>query len=133
MDRLRRIYKLHQIITSHRYPVPHRVLQEKLECSRATVNRIIQEMRDFLGAPLEYDRERNGYHYAGTGAHPYELPGLWFNASELYALLDAKSMIKAWGRYYSNARPHSAPRSLTPSKFAHQGRFRAGETVPLKS
>lgn len=45
MDRLQRIYKLHQIIAAHRLPVPHSLLQEKLECSRATVNRIIEEMR----------------------------------------------------------------------------------------
>lgn len=93
MDRLRRIYQLHKLLASRRLPVSHRVLQEKLECSRATVNRIIQEMRDFLDAPIVYDREANGYRYDHQGEHPYELPGLWFNASELYALLTVQKLL----------------------------------------
>ena len=93
MDRLQRIYKLHQVIASHRLPVPHSVLQEKLECSRATVNRIIEEMRLYFNAPIEYDRSRNGYHYALNDGETFELPGLWFSASELYALLTAQQLL----------------------------------------
>lgn len=84
MDRFQRILLLHRLLASHRLPVSHRVIEEKLECSRATATRIIEEMRDFLGAPIEYDRPANGYRYAHDA---FELPGLWFNASELYALL----------------------------------------------
>ena len=93
MDRLQRIYKLHQTIAAHRLPVPHSVLQEKLECSRATVNRIIEEMRLYFNAPIEYDRSRNGYHYALNDGETFELPGLWFSASELYALLTAQQLL----------------------------------------
>ena len=93
MDIFDRIYRLHRILRSSRYPVAQRTLQEKLECSRATVNRIIGEMRDYLGAPIAYDRRYNGYTYATTGEHPYELPGLWFNASELYALLATQQLL----------------------------------------
>lgn len=93
MDRFRRIYQLHQILRSHRYPVARKTLEEKLDCSRPTVKRIIQEMRLFLDAPIEYDRAVNGYHYAETGEHPYELPGLWFNASELHALLATQELL----------------------------------------
>lgn len=84
MDRFTRIFKLHQILASRRQPVSHALLREKLECSRATATRIIEEMRNFLGAPIEYDRSTNGYRYAHQA---FDLPGLWFNASELYALL----------------------------------------------
>src|ERR1017187_7490261 len=93
MERLQRIYKLHQAISAHRLPVPHSVLQEKLECSRATVNRIIEEMRLYFNAPIEYDRSRNGYHYALNDGETFELPGLWFSASELYALLTAQQLL----------------------------------------
>jgi predicted DNA-binding transcriptional regulator YafY len=93
MDRLQRIYKLHQIIDAHRLPVSHSMLQEKLECSRATVNRIIEEMRLYFNAPIKYDRSRNGYHYALTEGQTFELPGLWFSASELYALLTAQQLL----------------------------------------
>jgi predicted DNA-binding transcriptional regulator YafY len=94
MDRLQRIYKLHQVIAAHRMPVPHRVLQEKLECSRATVTRVIEEMRLHFNAPLKYDRERNGYFYDTESDENFELPGIWFNATELYALLTTQQLLE---------------------------------------
>lgn len=93
MERLQRIYRLHQILAGRRQPVAHQVLQEKIECSRATVNRIIQEMRLYFNAPIEYDRQRNGYHYALTDGKTFELPGLWFSESELYALLTTQQLL----------------------------------------
>lgn len=94
MDRFDRIYALHKILSNSRYPVSRRKIQERLECSRATFTRIVEDMRDFLCAPIEYDRKRNGYYYAETGDHPYELPGLWFNASEIHALLACQELLK---------------------------------------
>lgn len=93
MDRLQKIYRLHQIVVSHSRPVPLSILQEKLECSRATVNRIIQEMRLYFNAPIEYDRSRNGYHYALSDGQSFELPGLWFSETELYALLTTQQLL----------------------------------------
>lgn len=55
MDRFQRILLLHRILAGRRVPVSHRTIEEKLECRRATVTRIIQEMREFLDAPIEYD------------------------------------------------------------------------------
>ncbi len=49
--------------------------------------RAIEALRDYLGAPLVYDRDRNGYHYERSEEPLYELPGLWFNDAELYALM----------------------------------------------
>ncbi len=93
MDRFDRIYALHKELRNARYPVPGQILQQRLECSRATLNRIIEDMRNFIGAPIAYDRKANGYHYTQSGEHPYELPGLWFNASELYALLAVQQLL----------------------------------------
>lgn len=93
MDRLQRIYKLHQAVSSRRHPVSCQTLQDALECSRATVNRIIQEMRLYFNAPIEYDRSRNGYHYALSDGQTFELPGLWFSATELYALLTTQQLL----------------------------------------
>ena len=93
MDLFDRIYALHHIFLNARYPVMHSTLQKNLECSRATISRIIKEMREYLGAPIEYDRRTNGYAYKSSGPHPYELPGLWFNASELYALLATHQLL----------------------------------------
>lgn len=107
MDLFDRIYRLHKILRHARRPVPSRRLREELECSRATINRIIREMRDYLGAPIEYDHKSNGYHYLKTGEHPFELPGLWFNASELYALLAAQQLL-------ANVQPGLLDGQLTP-------------------
>jgi len=64
-----------------------------MECSRATIERTIEDMRDFLGAPLKYDRSANGYLYDGSDEAQYQLPGLWLNASELTALLTIQSLL----------------------------------------
>lgn len=93
MDRFDRIFEVHKILSNSRYPVTRKIIQDKLECSRATFARIIGDMRDFLGAPIEYDRTLNGYYYSNTGKRPYELPGLWFNASEIYALLTCQELL----------------------------------------
>jgi predicted DNA-binding transcriptional regulator YafY len=88
MDRFDRIYALHRLLRQARRPVPTAVLMEKMECSRATLYRAIEDLRDRLGAPLVYDRGRGGHFYDhGQAIQQYELPGLWFNASELSALL----------------------------------------------
>ncbi len=92
MTRLERIYRLHNILNAARHPISMRRLLEWMDCSRATIKRVIQDMRLYLGAPIEYDRKRNGYYYDHS-EQPFELPGLWFNASELYALLTVEQLL----------------------------------------
>lgn len=94
MDRLQRIYKLHRVISARRHPVPRTTLEQELECSRATVKRIIQEMKLYFNSPLEYDRERNGYYYDTQDGQTFELPGVWFNAAELHALLTTQQLLE---------------------------------------
>ncbi len=60
---------------------------QKMECSRATFNRIKRHMVDFLGAPIEYDRAQGGYRYADSVEAGFELPGIWFSEQELHSLL----------------------------------------------
>jgi predicted DNA-binding transcriptional regulator YafY len=51
-------------------------------------------MRDRFNAPLEYDREANGYRFGKPRSGPrYELPGLWFNAAEIYSLLSTLQLL----------------------------------------
>jgi len=94
MDRLQRIYKLHQEISSRRHPVPRKVLEQELECSRATVKRIIEEMKLYFNAPIKYDRTHNGYYYDTQTEQTFELPGVWFNAAELHALLATQQLLE---------------------------------------
>ena len=93
MDRFDRIYDLHKLLSSSRYPVSREKIEQELECSRATAKRIIDNMRLYLDAPIKYDRSRNGYYYDGEQQALYELPGLWFNASELHALLSVQQLL----------------------------------------
>lgn len=87
MDKFDRIYQLHHLLAARRTPVPREELMQRLECSEPSVFRLIRTMRVFLNAPIEHE-EGAGYFYrrdADGGA--YELPGLWFNAKELQALV----------------------------------------------
>lgn len=90
-----RIFALHRELKTSRQPVSRVMLEERLECSTATIKRIIQQMRDYLNAPIEYDRDANGYFYAKQNEYGpvYELPGLWFNAAEVQAILTLKTML----------------------------------------
>ena len=58
------------------------------------MRRFIGKLHDELGTPLIYDRRARGWHSDCTpGEHPFELPGLWLNASELYALLATHQLL----------------------------------------
>ncbi len=93
MDRFDRIFELNRLLQSARHPVSRRKIEETLECSRATAKRIVEDMRLYLNAPIVYDRHRNGYYYDQDEGEMYELPGLWFNASELHALLSVQQLL----------------------------------------
>lgn len=94
MDRTERFYKIDQLLGEHRV-VPFSTLEEKLGVSRATIKRDLEYMRNRLNAPIVWDRERRGYHFAQAerGASQYELPGLWFSATEIHALLSMQHML----------------------------------------
>ncbi len=62
MNRTERIYRLHAILKATR-PVSLQALIKKLEVSHATLKRDLGYMRDFMGAPITYDRHANGYYY----------------------------------------------------------------------
>jgi proteasome accessory factor C len=88
MDRFDRIYRLHNLLTNRRTPIPLTDIMNELECAKATAARYIEDMRRYLAAPLAYDRKLNGYYYDQQHAEkPYQLPGLWFSAEELNGLL----------------------------------------------
>lgn len=87
MDKFDRVYQLHSILAGRKTPISLNDLMDRLECSKATVFRLINTMKDYLGAPVEFDESRSGYIYkTATDSPRYELPGLWFSAKELQAL-----------------------------------------------
>jgi proteasome accessory factor C len=98
MDKFDRIYHLHRLLADRRTPIPLKELTERLECSEATVFRLIAALKDYLGAPLEYDRELGGYKYErAQDGRVYELPGLWFSSKELQALVVLQTLLKGLG------------------------------------
>lgn len=93
MDRLERFYKIDQLL-KERKVVRFSQLMDALGTSRAGVKRDLAYMRDRFNAPIEYDREANGYRFGAPRSGPrYELPGLWFNASEVLALLSTLRLL----------------------------------------
>lgn len=87
-----RIFQLHQILKKERR-LSLQVMMERLEVSKATIKRDLELLRDQLGAPLIYDRHENAYYYDARQGE-FELPGLWFNESELYALLASEQLLE---------------------------------------
>src|SRR5919205_2825365 len=93
MDRSERFYKIDRLLKERRF-VSFADLQKELGMSPASVKRDIAYLRDRYNAPIEYDREANGYRYGAQGAGPrFELPGVWFSASEALALLTTLRML----------------------------------------
>lgn len=93
MDRLERFYKIDQLLKERKL-VSFAAFEQELGMSRASVKRDLAYMRDRFNAPIEYDREANGYCFGKPRSGPrYELPGLWFNASEVLALLTTLRML----------------------------------------
>ena len=93
MSKVERLYHLHNILSQRRTPISRQELMERLECSQATLYRLIAELRDFLGAPLEQDADNRGFYYDRSYDQPFELPGIWISPEELQALLTARQVL----------------------------------------
>lgn len=90
-----RIHLIDQMLSGRKF-VPFIELQERLEISRATLKRDLAFMRDRLNAPIIFDRELGGYRFDKASqlpGHQYELPGLWFSAEEIHALLTMQHLL----------------------------------------
>jgi predicted DNA-binding transcriptional regulator YafY len=98
MDKFDRIFQIHSILSNRRTPIDTETLMARLECSRATMFRLIGEMKDILGAPIEFDSERGGFIYKQSAeGQRYELPGLWFSPAELQSLAVMQRMLHDLG------------------------------------
>ncbi|MCL4470479.1 MAG: WYL domain-containing protein [Gammaproteobacteria bacterium] len=92
MSKFDELYRLHRLLDGRRTGIPRAALIGEHGFSRSTLTRLIADLRDKLGAPIVNDRERGGYRYdTADGRHP--LPGLWFTANELLALVTLKHLL----------------------------------------
>ena len=88
-----RLYRIEALIRA-RGQISGRELRNELEVSRSTLKRDLEYLRSRLGAPIEYDSASNAYRFGRAYAGPrHELPGLWFDESELYSLLTAHQLL----------------------------------------
>jgi predicted DNA-binding transcriptional regulator YafY len=93
MDRLERFYKIDRLLKERRV-VSFADFKGELGMSPASLKRDLAYMRERFNAPIEYDREANGYKFGKPAPGPrYELPGLWFNSAEVLALLTTLRML----------------------------------------
>jgi predicted DNA-binding transcriptional regulator YafY len=93
MDRTERFHLIDQMLCNRRFVTRAQFL-EALEVSPATFKRDLEYLRDRLAAPIVWDSELRGYRYeAGAAMEQFQLPGLWFNTSEIQALLSMDALL----------------------------------------
>lgn len=94
MDRSERFYIIAQMLQQSRGVSKEQFLQ-RLEVSLATFKRDLAYLRDRMGMPIEFDVELRVYRLPQQEGESHELPGLWFNESELYALLSMQGLLES--------------------------------------
>jgi predicted DNA-binding transcriptional regulator YafY len=93
MDRTERFYQIDRLLTAKNV-VSRRQFLDALQVSPATFKRDVEYLRDRFHAPIEWNRELGGYEYRRRpDGRPFQLPGLWFNPSEIEALLTMHAML----------------------------------------
>ena len=94
MDRTERFHLIDQMLCNQRVVTRAQFL-DALEVSPATFKRDLEYLRDRLAAPIVWDRERRGYCYEQSeDGEQFQLPGLWFNTSEIQALLSMDALLE---------------------------------------
>lgn len=96
MNPTERFYKIEDLLNQHGC-LSFRALREALEVSPATLKRDLAALRERFHMPIVHDRDAGGYRLdrqtRQAGPVQYELPGLWFSAQEIHALLTMHHLI----------------------------------------
>ena len=87
-----RLYQYKALFESRRL-VTRQELLALGEVSLATFKRDMAKLRDQLGMPVQFDRDRGAYFLDRSDVRT-ELPGLWFSPEELVALLTIQRLIE---------------------------------------
>lgn len=88
----RRLMALHEAIKNGEYP-NCLSFSVDYEVAQKTIQRDIDFLRDSLGAPIEYDREKKGFYYTDT---TWFLPSIALSEGELMALLIASRALEQY-------------------------------------
>ena len=94
MGRPERLYAIDQLLKQRGALTLEEFIAE-LEVSRATFRRDLDYLRERLHSPILWDAGEKKYRYDGAPEElrSYALPGLWFNQSEIHALLTMQQLL----------------------------------------
>jgi len=70
-------------------------MQQRLGVSRATLFRDLRDLRERMNVPIIPERETGTYRIDHS-VERYELPGVWFSAGEIHALLSMQQLLVAF-------------------------------------
>lgn len=91
LDRFEKILRL----ARRRHGATMEELKRDLEVSKASVTRDIEYLRSRMGCPIEWDAKKHRYFVRELpSGGRFELPGLWFDASEVFALLTMVHLVE---------------------------------------
>lgn len=126
MDRGERFHRITQLL-HERTVVPREAFLAELEISPATFKRDLEYMRDRYNAPIVWDADAGGYRFDRPVDGPrFELPGLWFNEAETYALLMMEHLLASLdqGGFIGT---HVAPLRTRLAAILDSGKASAGD------
>ena len=86
-----RLQRIRRMLHGHR-AVSFAEIMEQLGASRPTVFRDIAFLRNRIGLPIVHDRD-SGVYRLDRSAGRHEMPGMWFSAAEIHALLSMQSLL----------------------------------------
>ena len=125
MDRTERFYLIDRLLRERGFMSLASLMQE-LGISRATLLRDLTYMRERLHAPIVFDRSAGGYRIDGAATR-YALPGLWFNATEIHALLAMQQLLRDVEP--GLLAPHVAPLERRLQSLLGEGGFPSTEVM----
>lgn len=106
---IERMHIIHERIQAGRFP-NSRVLAQEVQVSSRTIKRDIDFMRDRLSLPIQFDTQRNGYHYT---ERVDQFPSAPISESELFALLVAHKAVSQYRGTPFAAPLHAAFQRMT--------------------
>ncbi|MDH5227344.1 MAG: WYL domain-containing protein [Gammaproteobacteria bacterium] len=121
MERTERFYKIQSLLRSRHFVSTQQFMTE-LGVSRATFKRDLEYLRDRMHAPIVFDRDHEAYGFDPKVADSqlWQLPGLWFSAEELQALLTMDSLL-------GDLQPGVLSEMIAPLRKRLRGLLESGE------
>ena len=121
MERTERFYKIQNLLRSRHF-VSMQDFMSELGVSRATFKRDLEYLRDRMCAAIAYDRDQKAYGFdpAVADSTLWQLPGLWFSADELQALL-------TMDRLLGDLQPGVLSELIAPLRKRLRGLLESGE------